>query len=80
MNVIGDHFVDVPSLSCGFSDGSHASAILNKNETRVREPSTNATSLRLSVATNGADFGRRRFHKRLARALVAENRAGRRCR
>ena len=57
--MIGEHFVDAPSLRCGFSDGSQTSArFLTPTRLACESPPTNATSLRLRVATNGADFGR----------------------
>ncbi|CAH0369713.1 unnamed protein product, partial [Pelagomonas calceolata] len=59
LTVIGDHFVDVPSLTCGFSDGSQTPArFVTRTRLACESPPTNASSLRLSVATNGADFGR----------------------
>ena len=49
LTVIGDHFVDVPTLTCGFSDGGQTPArFLTKTRLECESPLTNATSLRLS--------------------------------
>ena len=58
LTVIGKHFVDLPTLTCGFSDGSTTPArYLTHTRLECESPLTNATSLRLKVATNGEDFG-----------------------